>query len=221
MQCRQFTTEPDETASTVLKTSLPTDLIGVLKEFYATTPKKGDVFVIGKAYRHLLSKYHEDAFTVTSLKRMRNGIYNVNLAGKLKENGNRRHRFSLKLWSVNMPESENNGATVIIHNRIPYFLVRKSSPDYEKVRPKDFVAPKKAKRDARKHFKIGDVLYQHFDYDQNGRSRYSKAIVEKVTACFVMLVGKKKIKVSYWDRKTGLVAYLFDGHRSYHKFENR
>ena len=120
-----------------------------------------------------------------------------------------------------MPESDNNGTTVIIHDRLPYFLVRKSSPDYEKVRPKDFVFPKKAKRDARKHFKIGDVLYRHFDYDQNGRSTYTKDIVEKVTACFVKLVGEtKKIKVSYREKTQGLVAYLFDGHRSYNKFEN-
>ena len=224
MRCRQFTTEQEETTTTVLKTSLPTDIVGVLKDFYASTPIKGDLFVIGELYRPLKSKYNEDAFTVTSVKRKRNGIFSVNLAGRLKENGNLRHRFQLKLWSVDMPESGNHGNTVILHDRLPYFLVRKTSPDYEELRPKDAVFPKevKPKRDARKHFKIGDVLHRHYDYDQYGRAQYAKYIVEKVTKCFVKLVGEyKKIKVSYREKTSGLVAYLFDGHRCYNLFENR
>ena len=188
---------------------------------------KGDIFVLTESYGPRV--YYEDAFTVASLKRMRNGIYKVNLAGKLKENGNHRHRLSLKLWSVDSPGSENHGTTVVIHAKAPYFLVRKTSPDYEELRPKDFVFPKevKPKRDARKHFKIGDVLYRHFDY-YNGYPTYAKHIVEKVTKCFVKLVGEyKKIKVSYrenyrrTDQSLGIVPYLFDGHRSYNLFENR
>jgi hypothetical protein len=226
MRCRQFTTEPEETTTTVLKTSLPTDIVGLLKDFYASTPIKGDLFVIGESYRPRLSKYNEDAFTVRSVKRKRHGVISVNLAGKLKESGELRHRFQLKLWSVDSPESDNHGNTVILHDRLPYFLVRKTSRDYEELRPKDFVFPKevKPKRDARKHFKIGDVLYRHFDY-YNGYPTYAKHIVEKVTKCFVKLVGEyKKIKVSYRDHRKDRVLqipYLFDGHRSYNLFENR
>ena len=222
MFCRTFTSEQDDTTSTVLKTSLPTVIVGVLKEFYASTPKKGDLFVIDESYRHRLSKYIQDAFTVTSVKRKANGTFSVNLAGKL-ICGEHRHRFSVKLWSVDMPDSDCHGNTAILHDRIPYFLVRKCSPDYEKVRPKDYVAPKKTKRDARKHFRVGDVLYRDSNYDQNGRLTYTKFIVEKVTACYVKLVGEtQKIKVSYLKKtQQGLVAYLFDGFRSYNKFENR
>ena len=77
-----------------MKTSLPTD-VGLLKDFYASTPIKGDLFVIGESYRPRLSKYNEDAFTVRSVKRKRHGVISVNLAGKLKESGELRHRFQL------------------------------------------------------------------------------------------------------------------------------
>ena len=221
MQCRQFTPEQDETTSTVLKTSFPTDVVGVLKQFYSSTPMKGDIFVLTESYRPRVSEYHEDVFTVTSVKRMRNGIFSVNLAGKLKANGNLRDRFPLKLWSVDMPGSENHGTTVVIHAKAPYFLVRKTSPDYEELRPKDFVFPNEAKRDARHHLQIGDVLYRHFNYDQNGRAQYDKHIVKKVTRCFVTLANGTRRKVSYREKTSGLVAYLFDGYQSYHLFKNR
>jgi hypothetical protein len=210
-----------EDNSVVLGRELPPVLVGVLKEFADQTPDVGDIFAIPDQFRHLLYDEESDAsFTVVSVKKGNRGRLHANLAGKTTATS-RRSRVKLKLWTISTPGCDTKGHTVVLRKvgvsvrpqNVPFFLVKRSSPEYQNLRPKDYVQKNVAKRDARNHFKVGEILYESH---HNGR-----CIVEKVTACFVKFVGQdRKAKVFYGKNpRTGNVeAHAFSGCTGYYKY---
>ena len=140
--------------ASILREHVPDVIEGLIQEFSSQTPKKGDIFVLGNAAKDWFktNPLVDESYTVVSITRKKTGVF-VSLAGKQTEN-QCRNRHRLKMWIVNDMTHNRNGDIVCFMTpntlaftrhfpksgslmETPFYLVKKVSFEYEKLRPKD------------------------------------------------------------------------------------
>ena len=210
----------------------------------ATFPEPGDLFVVDEEFRDLV---HAEtcgfSWTVVSFKQHKRGRYSVYMTGSKRSDAYKRESCKLNLYTCT--KGNRLGETAVIkktcywsgsvkYQSLPYFLMKKDSPDYEASKPPNVIgeepepaapvpaapepasplhpAPQPVAPAPQKKLDLRDYLAngcEMTEYDEVGNAICDHCI-ERVTRCYVKFYGigqRLKVWFEHPDDLTKLKIY--------------